>query len=102
MAQEIRETHEPKGLRPSLRDDSSGMALIYFTLMLPAANIVVRYRYTGIGYAGRAAGPLPSNTVSPQGVRYNCILISGLARLSSLSLSNRANSTVTAEEMRSS
>lgn len=83
-----------------VRGRNTGMCFYYPGLTL--ANIVVRYQYTGMGYAGRAAGPLPTITVSLQGLRYNYILLSGLARLTSVAFPIRANTTITGEDMRGS
>ncbi len=67
---------------------------------LTRANIVVRYQYTGMGYAGRTAGPVPTITVSLQDVSYNFILLSGLAGLTSVSFPARATSTITGEDLK--
>ena len=78
--------------------DNSGMCR--FFPGLTRANIVVRYQYTGMGYAGRTAGPVPTITVSLQGVNYNFVFLSGLAGLTSVSFPARANSTITGEDLR--
>lgn len=67
---------------------------------LTRANIVVRYQYTGMGYAGRTAGPVPTITVSLQGVTYDFVLLGGLAGLTSLTFPAQATSTITGEDLK--
>jgi Flp pilus assembly protein TadG len=42
------------------------------------ANVKVVYSQTGLGFAGRAAGPVPTITVSLQGLTYQFIFLKGL------------------------
>lgn len=76
--------------------------MCYYLPRLTAANIMVRYQYTGMGYAGREAGPVPTITVWLQNVRYSYIFLSALARLTSVTFPVRATSTVSGEDMRGS
>lgn len=69
---------------------------------LQRSNIVVSYQYTGLGYAGRKAGPVPTITVSLTDVNYEFILIGGIAGLSSLTFPTTATTTVTGEDLRMS
>lgn len=69
---------------------------------LTQANVIVRYQYTGMGYAGRTAGPIPTITVSLQNVTYNFLLLSGIATLTRVSFPLSATSTVTGEDLRTS
>jgi Flp pilus assembly protein TadG len=71
-----------------------------FTRVTPL-NVSVRYQYTGLGYAGRPGGPVPTITVSLIGttpLTYDFILIGGLAGLSSMQLPSFAT-TVTGEDL---
>ena len=61
-------------------------------------NVVVRYQYTGLGYAGRPGGPVPTITVSLTGLTYDFVLIGGLADLTSIQLPSFAT-TVTGEDL---
>jgi Flp pilus assembly protein TadG len=45
---------------------------------ITAANVKVVYSQTGLGFAGRAAGPVPSVTVSLQGVNFHFLFLNGL------------------------
>jgi Flp pilus assembly protein TadG len=57
---------------------------IYFAAMcnmfpgLTPANVVVVYRQTGLGYAGRPGGPVPTVEVSLQGVNFQYFFLNGL------------------------
>lgn len=71
-----------------------------FLPRLRQSNIVVRYQYTGMGYAGRNAGPIPTITVRLQNLSYQFILLSGLTALTSVTFPVSATSTVTGEDLR--
>lgn len=73
-----------------------GMCNLYSSLT--AANIVVEYKYTGLGYVGRSGGPVPTITVSLKGLTYNFVLVGGLANLTSMQLPPFAT-TVTGEDL---
>lgn len=49
----------------------------YFSSIAPQ-NVVIRYQYTGLGYAGRPGGPVPTITVSVTGISYSFIFLNGL------------------------
>jgi hypothetical protein len=82
-----------------VRDRNNG-GMCQFFASLTQANVVVRYQYTGMGYAGRAAGPVPTITVSLQNVGYEFILLSGLTSLVGVDFPVSATSTVTGEDLR--
>lgn len=82
-----------------VRDARNG-GMCQFFPSLAQANIVVRYQYTGMGYAGRTAGPIPTITVSLQNVSYDFLLLSGLTQLSNVDFPVTATSTVTGEDLR--
>lgn len=78
----------------SLRD--LGMCSL-FSRITPE-NVVVRYQYTGLGYAGRPGGPVPTVTVSLTNLNYDFILVGGLAGLNSIAMPSFAT-TVTGEDL---
>jgi Flp pilus assembly protein TadG len=49
----------------------------FFSSINPA-NVVIRYNNTGLGYAGRPGGPVPTITVSLTGLSYNFIFLNSL------------------------
>ena len=65
---------------------------------LTPKNVTVRYQYTGLGYAGRPGGPVPTITVSLTGVAHNFTLVGGLAGIASVTLPGFAT-TVTGEDL---
>ena len=87
-------------------DRDVGMCNIFdHTPPLTPLNVIVRYQYTGLGYAGRPSGdpsrpggPVPTITVSLTGLTYNFIMIGGLAGLTSMQLPSFAT-TVTGEDL---
>ena len=68
-----------------------------FTRVTPQ-NVIVRYQYTGLGYAGRPGGPVPTITVSLTGLTYDWILIGALTGFSPINLPSFAT-TVTGEDL---
>ncbi len=65
---------------------------------LTPINVKVRYQYTGLGYAGRPGGPVPTITVSLTGLSHNFTLVGGLAGITSISLPTFAT-TITGEDL---
>jgi Flp pilus assembly protein TadG len=55
---------------------TAGMCDIFWRVT--AANVRIVYSQTGLGYAGRAAGPVPTITVSLQGLTYQYLFLNGL------------------------
>ena len=49
----------------------------YFDKIAPQ-NVIIRYNNTGLGYAGRPGGPVPTITVSLTGLSYNFVFLNGL------------------------
>jgi hypothetical protein len=64
---------------------------------ISSKNVVVRYTFTGLGYAGRVGGPVPTITVSLKGVQFKFILLSFLLR-NSMSMPG-LSTTVTGEDL---
>ena len=65
---------------------------------LTPQNVIVRYQYTGLGYAGRPGGPVPTITVSLTGLTYDWIMIGGIMGFSPINLPTFAT-TVTGEDL---
>jgi Flp pilus assembly protein TadG len=55
---------------------TAGMCDIF--TRITAANVKVVYSQTGLGFAGRAAGPVPTITVTLQGLKFHFFFLSGL------------------------
>jgi Flp pilus assembly protein TadG len=62
-------------------------------------NVVIRYDYTGLGYAGRPGGPVPTITVSLQNIPYNYVFLGNLLGLDDINLPGFAT-TVTGEDLK--
>ncbi|MDE2383163.1 MAG: pilus assembly protein [Alphaproteobacteria bacterium] len=67
---------------------------------IQASNIVVRYQYTGLGYAGRPGGAVPSVTVSLRNMQYQYIFLGGFIGASTFNMPSFAT-TVTGEDLNS-
>lgn len=61
-------------------------------------NVVVEYVHTGLGYAGRPAGPLPTIKLSLTGLSYEFLVLNSLLGLPAISMSNLM-ATATAEDL---
>jgi Flp pilus assembly protein TadG len=70
-----------------------------FGPILPA-NVRVVYTQTGLGFAGRVAGPVPTITVSLQNLTYQFFFLSGLQGFANLAMPSFLT-TVTGESMSS-
>lgn len=53
---------------------------------ITAANVDVRYQFTGLGYAGRPGGPIPTITVSLTGLTFDFLLLGRLLGLNNLNI----------------
>jgi hypothetical protein len=49
-------------------------------------NVRIRYQFSGLGYAGRPGGPVPTVTVSLVNVNFPCLILCGLFGLNSISI----------------
>ena len=65
---------------------------------LTPENVIVRYQYTGLGYAGRPGGAVPTITVSLTGLTYDWIMIGAFTGFSPISLPSFAT-TATGEDL---
>jgi hypothetical protein len=61
-------------------------------------NVVVEYLHTGLGYAGRPGGPVPTITLRLTGLSYQFVVLNGLLRYTPLTMSG-LSATATAEDM---
>jgi hypothetical protein len=62
-------------------------------------NVIVEYEQTGLGFAGRPGGPLPSITIRLTGLTFNFVVLNSLLGLPAIPMSGLA-ATATAEDMR--
>ena len=65
---------------------------------IDARNVQVRYEYTGLGYAGRPGGPVPTVTVSLRNLNYDFVLIGGFLPTNTITMPSFAT-TVTGEDL---
>ena len=61
-------------------------------------NVVVEYTQTGLGFAGRPGGPLPSITIRLTGLTFNFVVLNNLLQLPSIPMSG-LSATATAEDL---
>lgn len=78
--------------------DLAGMCNIY-PKILPA-NVKVTYRSSGLGFAGRPGGPVPTITVELTGLTYNLIFLGTFLGGASITLPP-LSATVTGEDLKS-
>jgi hypothetical protein len=64
------------------------------------ANVVVTYAQTGLGFAGRPGGPVPTITMSLQGIRWKFFFLGGLLGFDDLRMPPLTTS-ITAEDLSS-
>jgi Flp pilus assembly protein TadG len=67
---------------------------------ITAANVQIIYSQTGLGYAGRLAGPVPTITVSLQNLTFQFFFLRGLLRFANLNMPPLAT-TITGEALSS-
>jgi Flp pilus assembly protein TadG len=63
---------------------NAGMCDIFPSIT--AANVVVVYSQTGLGYAGRTEGPVPTITVSLQNLTFQFFFLNGLSGLANMAM----------------
>jgi len=63
------------------------------------ANVVVVYTQSGLGYAGRPGGPVPTITVSLENLPFQFFFLSGIMRLGGIEIP--ATTSITAEDLAS-
>jgi Flp pilus assembly pilin Flp len=62
-------------------------------------NVIVEYTQTGLGFAGRPGGPLPSITIRLTGIDFEFVVLNSLLGLPKIAMSG-LSATATAEDMR--
>ena len=62
-------------------------------------NVIVEYTHTGLGFAGRPGGPLPSITVRLTGLNFDFVVLDNMLGLPQVSMSG-LKASATAEDMR--
>lgn len=67
---------------------------------IAAANVQIVYRQTGLGYAGRGAGPVPTIAVSLQNLNFQFFFLNGLKNFANLPMP-LFTTTVTGESLSS-
>ena len=80
-------------------NNSTGMCKLYPSIT--AANVTVVYAQTGLGYAGRPGGPVPTITVSLRDLPFRFFFLSGLLGFSNMTIP-AMTTTITAEDLSSS
>jgi hypothetical protein len=68
---------------------------------ITAANVVIAYTQTGLGYAGRPGGPVPTITVSIENLPFQFFFLSGIMGFGNIKIPALTTS-ITAEDMASS
>jgi Flp pilus assembly protein TadG len=63
---------------------TAGMCDIF--TRITAANVRVVYSQTGLGFAGRTAGPVPTITVTLQGLTFHFLFLNGLLRFADITM----------------
>ena len=69
-----------------------------FLTALTPANITVTYKQTGLGFAGRPGGPVPTITVELTGLSFNFILLRMVPGITSITMPSM-RSTITGEDL---
>ena len=64
------------------------------------AHVKVVYSQTGLGFAGRSAGPVPTITVSTENLQFQYFFLGGLMRLANMTMP-ALSTTITGEELSS-
>ncbi|RWI11592.1 MAG: pilus assembly protein [Mesorhizobium sp.] len=74
--------------------------MVVFFPRLQPANVRITYSATGLGYWGRPGGPVPTVTVSLEGLTFQFFFLSGLLGFNDITMPSMM-STVTGEDMKS-
>ena len=64
-------------------------------------NVTVQYLYSGLGFAGRIGGPVPTVTVELQGLNFQFFFLGGLMGFNNIAIPNM-RTTITGEDLSSS
>ena len=68
-----------------------GMCDIY--PRITAANVIIRYTQTGLGFAGRSGGPIPTIAVSLQNLPFQFFFLNGLMGFGPINISSEITTT---------
>ena len=82
------QTTEPQGL--------PGMRTIFWRIR--PENVVVRYAHTGLGFAGRPDGPVPTISIELIGLNFEFILLGGLMGFGAIQIP-AMHTTITGEDL---
>jgi hypothetical protein len=77
-------------------DGVAAMCDVYWPIR--PENVVITYEQTGLGFAGRPGGPVPTITIELTGLTYNYIFLGGFLNKTSLGLPS-LKSTITGEDL---
>jgi len=77
-------------------DNFPGMCDVFPRIQ--ASNVIVTYRHTGLGFAGRPGGPVPTVTVELTGLTFDFVFLDDLLGLGPIQLPN-VRTTVTGEDL---
>ncbi len=80
---------------------NAGTAMCNLYSPITAANVTIVYTQTGLGYAGRPGGPVPTITVSVRSLRFQFFFLSGLMGFADMSMP-AMTTTITGEGLSSS
>jgi Flp pilus assembly protein TadG len=78
----------------------SGMGMCDMFSRIAPANVVLTYSQTGLGYAGRPGGPVPTITISLRDLKFRFLFLGGLIGLKDIDMP-ALQSSITAEDMSS-
>jgi Flp pilus assembly protein TadG len=80
---------------------NANTAMCKFYSPITAANVTIAYAQTGLGYAGRPGGPVPTITISLQNLPFRFFFLSGLMGFSNMNIP-AMTTTITGEGLSSS
>jgi len=77
---------------------NTGMCDVFWRIK--PANVVIKYESTGLGYAGRPGGPVPTITVSLQNINFEFFFLRGLLGFGDITIP-AMTTTITGEDLSS-
>lgn len=81
---------------PTAAQSYPGMCMLFRRIQ--PQNVEIEYVHTGLGYAGRPGGPVPTITVRLTGLSYNFLILNGLLNFAPITMAG-LSATATAEDM---
>jgi len=88
-----------RGGGTSCSDTGSNMGMCDVFNRIRPQNVIVRYQYTGLGYAGRPGGPVPTISVSLTNIPFNFLFLNGLLGLAPITIPG-LRTTITGEDLK--